>query len=198
MDRPKTNAGKIHLVETHFKEILKILGVAETECTEDTPLRVAKMLVNEVCKNVDTKTLESLKSQMKLFPNETQPHKNMVMVGKIAYTSWCLHHFLPFSGYMNIGYVPDGHVLGLSKFPRAVEHFSKKPQMQEYLVADICDFIFDTAKADYVMVSAVATHACVACRGVESKCETMTYFARQRTESDYLKIFIDLCGFVFE
>ena len=198
MDRPRTNMGKVHLVETHFKEILRILGVAETESTEGTPLRVAKMLVNEVCRNADPRTLEHLKSRMKLFPNETQPHKNMVMVRKIAYTSWCGHHFLPFTGHMNIGYVPDGNVLGLSKFPRVVEHFSKKPQMQEYLVTDICDFIFDTAEADYVIVSASATHACVACRGVESKCETMTYFARQGTETDYLKTFIDLCGFVFE
>ena len=198
MDRPKTNIGKIHLVETHFKEIFKILGVRETECTEDTPLRVAKMLVNEVCKNVDPNTLESLKSQMKLFPNETQPHKNMVMVRKIAFTGWCAHHMLPFSGYMNVGYVPDGQVLGLSKFPRVVEHFCKMPQMQEYIVMDVCDFIFDTAKADYVMVSAVATHACVACRGVESPCEAVTYFERYRCSDAYYRgTFCDLGGFTF-
>ena len=198
MDRPKTNMGKIHLVETRFKEILKILGMAETENTKETPLRVAKMLVNEVCKNADPESLERLKSQMKLFPNETQPHKNMVMVRKIAYVSWCLHHFLPFGGYMNIGYVPDGKVLGLSKFPRVVEHFCKMPQMQEYLVMDICDFIFDIVGARYVMVSARAAHACVACRGIESNCEAVTYFDRHReAEANYWGTFHALGGFDF-
>ena len=197
MERPKTDAGKVHLIEIHFKEIMKILGVEEDECTEGTPLRVAKMLVNEVCRNADTKTLVQLKTRMKCFPNETQPHGNVVMVRKIAFTSWCSHHFLPFGGYMNIGYVPDALLLGLSKFPRVVKHFSKKPQMQEYLVADVCDFIYDTVRAGYVVVSAVATHACVACRGVENPCEAVTYFERRRGETSYLGTFRDMGGFSF-
>ena len=199
MDRPRTNKDKIHLVETHFIEILKILGIDETENTAGTPLRISKMLVNEVCKNIDPASLQHLKNQMKYFPNETQPYKNMVMVKKIAYNSWCVHHFLPFSGYMNIGYVPDEKVLGLSKFPRVVEHFSKMPQLQEYLVVDICDFIFDVTKAGYVMASSVAVHACVACRGIENACETVAYFDRHKNrDADYHAMFNNLGGFNFE
>ena len=200
MDKPKASDKKTRLVEARLREVLEILGIAESDSTRDTPARVARMLVDEVCGSAGPDALERLKSRMARFPNENRPHGSMVVVRKIAFSSWCAHHLLPFSGTVNIGYVPGEWLLGLSKFPRAVRHFSKMPQLQEYLVSDICDFIYGLTEACCVIVSATATHSCVACRGAESSCETVTCFERHRdTElaGERRKAFRDLGGFSF-
>ena len=190
-------AEKLRLVEGHVQGIMGALGIERTESTEGTPLRVARLLVDEVCKNVAPESAEELKAQMRLFPSEGCG--KMVVVKKIPFSSWCEHHLLPFGGWMNIGYVPNGKILGLSKFPRVAAHFSKKPQMQERLVMEICDFIYGITGADYVVAASSATHTCVACRGAQSPCETVSHYDRGGRElpDSHIKTFADLGGFAF-
>ena len=194
---------KENIIKTHIKEILNILGVPKNENTKDTPQRIAKSWLNEICKNINPQTLEHLKSQMKYFPNEAYPHKNMVMIKNITFNSGCSHHFLPFSGFINIGYIPNKKILGLSKFPRIADYFSKKPQIQEYLVKDICEFIYNITQSEYVIVSSIATHACVACRGIESNCKTITFFEKgnntnANNNNNAQNMFNTLGGFAFK
>ena len=66
-------------------------------------------------------------------------YKGIVTLTNIDFYSLCEHHMIPFFGKVHIGYVPNGKVLGLSKFARIVEVFSKRLQTQENLTKQIAD-----------------------------------------------------------
>ena len=98
---------------------------------------------------------------------EDKEYNDLVIIRDIPVYSICSHHFVPFAGICHIAYIPENKVLGLSKFPRVVEHFCHRAQIQERLVAQIADFIFDRLKPAGILVTIQAEHMCVAMRGVK-------------------------------
>ena len=50
-----------------------------------------------------------------------------VVMRHVLFHSVCEHHLLPFFGSVNLAYVPNGKVAGLSKLARAVEVAAKRP-----------------------------------------------------------------------
>lgn len=164
---------RIVKISEHIKEISSLLGIEVTPSNQDTPYRVAKMYVREVFENIDN-DLDKLKQQMKLFDNEgtTTP----VTVKDVPFNSMCEHHWLPFMGTVSVSYIPDKKIIGLSKIPRVVKFFSKKPQLQERLTNEIGQFLVELLKPKFLCVSMTATHTCVLCRGAESPAETETEF----------------------
>merc|ERR1712136_674733 len=58
---------------------------------------------------------------------------DVVSVRDMPFHSLCEHHLLPFWGTAHVAYLPRGHVLGLSKFPRLLQAVARRPQMQERL-----------------------------------------------------------------
>ena len=68
-------------------------------------------------------------------------NNGMVVVKDIEFYSTCEHHIMPFHGVAHVGYLPEGHVIGLSKIPRIVDHLpegapnSRKPDFTD------CPFI---------------------------------------------------------
>lgn len=166
---------KVEQIKEHMTEIMNILGIGVNESTKATPLRVAKMYANELFRNRNNNNLAELDSSMKVFPN-VDKIDDLVIVEKIDFHSTCEHHFLPFSGIVNVGYVPSDNIIGLSKIPRVVKYFSKKPQLQERLVKEIAEYLIKLLNPKYIIVEAIATHDCVMCRGIESTCVTSTVF----------------------
>ena len=170
---------KILEVAEHMDEVLKILGVPNTSSTVETGLRIAKTYVNEVFKNINDQNLDELNAKMKLFPNEQKGFREMIVFKKIHFHSMCEHHFMPFEGDMYIAYIPKDSIVGLSKVPRVVEYFSKRPQLQERLVNDVADYLYE--KLDPCLLFVLATdvvHTCVTARGVETYCDVETLATR--------------------
>lgn len=154
---------KIELIEGHFAHIMCILGLdLSDDSLMETPKRVAKMFVTETMWGLDYDA----------FPKCTtvenkMNYDEMVVERNITVQSLCEHHILPIVGKATIAYVPNKKVLGLSKMPRIVEYFSRRPQIQERLTEQIfyaLKYILDT---DNIAVVIDAEHLCVSSRGVE-------------------------------
>ena len=81
----------------------------------------------------------------------------------------CEHHILPFFGRISIGYVPDGHIVGLSKLARIVDVYAHRLQVQERLTGEICSLLTRTLTSKGVIVVCQAGHLCMKMRGVEKQ-----------------------------
>jgi GTP cyclohydrolase I len=98
----------------------------------------------------------------------------MVLVKDIEMYSTCEHHLLPFLGKCHIGYLPNGHVLGLSKIARIVDYFARRLQIQERLTTEVAHCIASITNARGVAVVMEARHLCMMMRGVEKQNSVMT------------------------
>ena len=159
-------------IEGHISAISSLLGFPITESNKDTPHRVAKMYCNELFANRNNLNIEKLNEKMKVFPAE---NNNPVSV-TVPFNSVCEHHWLPFMGNVTVTYIPKNTIIGLSKIPRVVKFFSKKPQLQERLTTEIGEYLISIIDPEYLKVEITATHTCVSIRGIESPCETTTLF----------------------
>lgn len=174
---------KIELIAHHFKKILDILGLnSEDGSLKDTPQRVAKMYVEEVFSGLSIDTFP----EITFFEDEFhQEHKGNTVFVKVGFTSFCEHHFVPFSGFAYIAYIPENQLIGLSKIPRIVRYFAKRPQVQERLTAQIADSLSILLNSENVAVSVSAKHFCVIARGVEDEnSNTITNVLRGKFKSD--------------
>ena len=84
-------------------------------------------------------------------------NREMVLVKDISCYSMCEHHMLPFFGTVNIAYLPDGRVVGLSKLARLTDCFAKRLQIQERLTQQIAEAVEKYCGARGVAVSIEAT-----------------------------------------
>ncbi len=149
------------MVERAVKDFLLAIGEdINREGLKETPQRIAKMC-NEIFAGLD----ESPEKYIKTF--DSNGDNGLVLIKDISIYSVCEHHLMPFYGKASIAYIPNnGKVLGLSKVARIVDHFSKKPQIQERLGEEICDFLFKYLNAKGVVAVIQAEHLCMTMRGV--------------------------------
>jgi GTP cyclohydrolase I len=180
---------KVEEIKAHVDEIMSILEIEKYEGNRETPLRIAKMYTNELFANRNDYNIEDLKATMKYFDN-SESSEEMVIVKDIDVTSMCEHHWLPFIGKADIAYVPDKKLVGLSKIPRAVKFFSKKPQIQERLVKEIGDFLVENIEPKALFIRMDAVHQCMACRGAETGASTETTWRYDRTNQNYYREFL--------
>ena len=153
-----------------YMRVLKEVGALSAEPEfmdlENTPMRVERMLRDELLSSYRPGALKELKRKFTMFPAPTGKKSAMVVEQGIAFSSMCGHHMLPFSGVAHVGYVPRQKVAGLSKIPRAVDFFSNKLQIQERLVVEIADFLVEMLDPVAVIVYMEARHSCMEVRGV--------------------------------
>ncbi len=90
----------------------------------------------------------------------------MIIVKDIEFSSLCAHHLLPFYGKAYVGYIPHLQMVGLSKIPRLVDYYAKRPQTQERMSHQIASYLKKVTEAKGVAVVIEARHTCMACRGV--------------------------------
>ena len=128
----------------------------------ETPVRVARMY-----QELTSGYLAEPEKVFKTF--DSNGFHGFVTVANIDFYSLCEHHLIPFFGKAHIGYVPDGKILGLSKFARLVEIFSHRLQTQENITAQLADTIDLYLRPKGLIVRLEAEHLCVSMRGVRKK-----------------------------
>lgn len=113
--------------------------------------------------------LEGYKEDPSKLLKETRPvegeHSGIVTVRDIHYYSICAHHFLPFFGQVTISYAPGKRIIGLGKFPRLVQAYSRRFHIQEDLVKEIAEEIMSSGYARGALVTATGRHMCMCSRG---------------------------------
>jgi GTP cyclohydrolase I len=143
-----------------IREILSAIGEdPERQGLKDTPARVARMYA-EVFQGLTDDPARHLEKRF------DEDHHELVLVKDIPFDSFCEHHLMPFTGQAHVAYIPNGHVVGLSKIARVVEAIARRPQVQERLTGQIADLLMDKLAPAGVAVVLEATHTCMTVRGV--------------------------------
>jgi GTP cyclohydrolase I len=172
-DFPKPIASDNVRIETIALAVKSILGALgenpNREGLLDTPNRVAKALI--------FLTSGMRKPLSEVIGNALFASQNdeLVVVRNIEFYSLCEHHMLPIIGHVDIGYIPQGRVIGLSKLARIVDLYARRLQIQENMTQQIADAVQQSTGARGVAVQVRAAHMCMAMRGVEKvNSETIT------------------------
>lgn len=159
---------KIQIIERKFKDIMETMGLdLSDDSLAETPLRVAKMFTSELFFGLDWEA----------FPKCTtvankMGYDEMVCERNVTVKSACEHHFIVIDGLATVAYIPNQKVLGLSKIPRIVEYFSRRPQIQERLTEQVYHALEYILETDNIAVVIHANHYCVSHRGVEDDCSS--------------------------
>jgi len=156
-------------VQEKMQEVLQSLCI-DTENdhnTNETAKRVAKMWIRETFggRYIPAPRVTS-------FPN--MGYKSMYTSGPISIRSTCAHHFQNIVGKAWIGIIPNGQVIGLSKFNRIVHHIVERPQIQEEMTTQIADALKEYAHTGHIAVVVKAEHHCMTHRGVREHESDMT------------------------
>lgn len=154
-----------------------------------TPNRVAKSW--EFLCNGYKQDLESIINNA-IF---SEDYDEMVTIKDIDFYSLCEHHLLPFFGKVQVAYIPDGKIIGLSKIPRIIDMFSRRLQVQERMTHQIAGSICQVLNPKGVAVVVEGEHMCMQMRGVEKQnsyatTSSMLGIFRQdpRTRDEFLNI----------
>lgn len=126
----------------------------------ETPRRVAEMY-SDLFSGLGKDPKEVLETVFE------EGHRELVVLKDIPFFSICEHHFLPFFGSADIGYVPSGRVVGASKLARALDILARRPQIQERLTDQLVDSIVESLQPQGVAAVLSAEHLCITLRGVQ-------------------------------
>jgi len=176
-------------VKKQFSSIIDGIGEdIKREGLIKTPERAAKAM-QFLTQGYDQDPVKILKGAM--FKED---YDDMVIIKDIELYSLCEHHMLPFFGKAHVAYIPNGHIVGLSKIPRIVDVFSRRLQVQERLTHDILECINNTLKPQGVAVVIEASHMCMMMRGVQKQNSVTTtsgfrgQFEKIETRNEFLKL----------
>lgn len=158
-----SDADKIKSIQKDVASILHTLGMdLNDDSIKGTPLRVAKMFVKEIFGGLNPNS----KPKLSTFDNNYK-YGEMLVEKNITVYSTCEHHLLPIVGKAHVAYISNGNVIGLSKMNRIVEHFAKRPQVQERLNMQIVQALQEALGTEDVACIIDAKHLCVNSRGIE-------------------------------
>lgn len=168
--------------QSAMKELIKQMLIKIGENPErpgllETPLRVEKMY-KEIFRGYDP----TQRPKISLFKNGSDGVTYDQMITDTGdFYSYCEHHMVPFFGRYWFGYIPDqkGNIIGLSKVARVVDYYSAKLQIQERLVQEIVDDLWDELSKEAVRPIGMGLvmkgeHLCKTMRGVKKKGEMTT------------------------
>jgi GTP cyclohydrolase I len=145
-------------------ELIRALGLdpaAEPELAE-TPDRVVE-LYQEMLAGLEPANHPDLAT----FPHQGQG--DLVIVRDLPFHSLCVHHFVPFFGRALVAYLPGETLVGISGAARLLEHYARRPQLQERLGQQIADHLERLVRPRGVAVVLEARHLCMEMRGIRKR-----------------------------
>ena len=134
-----------------FLDSLKIDWQNDPESI-DTPQRVAKMYVNNILQG-------RFHAKPQLRKIQESKINTLKIIGPITIRSLCMHHYTPFFGSIIIG-ISGQEVLGISKYTKICNWYSKRGQIQEKLGEDILQELKEVHNKSEVGIFIHATHTC--------------------------------------
>ncbi|MDR0407209.1 MAG: GTP cyclohydrolase I FolE [Holosporales bacterium] len=174
-------------IEKSIQDILDVLE-PEAQRLQKTPHRVAQSY-EEFFKGYTQSPEQIVGSALYDSPTE-----EMVLLCDIPFTSHCEHHMIPIIGFIHIGYIPDGKIIGASKLARFVDCFAYRLQLQERLTVEIATVLEQILVPKGVATYAIAEHFCISRRGVKkagTKLITRHFSGMFRTDSSLRAEFLD-------
>ena len=160
-----SDGAKIEAIASKFREIMEIMGLdLSDDSLSGTPHRVAKMYVQEIFAGLNPANHPDVKT----FDN-VYGYDHMLVERNITLNSTCEHHFLPIVGVAHVAYIPEDKVVGLSKLNRIVDHYAKRPQVQERLSRQVLKALQEILGTQNVAVVMDAKHLCVSSRGIQDE-----------------------------
>lgn len=158
-----SDKNKMAKIERNVRAIMETLGMDLTDDSLiETPNRVAKMYVQEIFSGLNYRNFPKCTAV-----DNKMHYDEMVLERNITAISSCEHHLVTIDQKVDIAYIPNNKVLGLSKLNRIAKFFAQRPQIQERYAEQLFHalaFILDT---DNIAVVVKGKHYCVAQRGVE-------------------------------
>ena len=183
------NQESIDQLANSYSTLLTTIGEDITrEGILKTPTRAAKAM-QFLTHGYDLNPADILKSAM--FKDD---YSQMVIVKDIEIYSLCEHHLLPFFGKAHIAYIPNGHIVGLSKIPRVADAFARRLQVQERLTTEILNCIQETLNPLGVAVVIECKHLCMSMRGIQKQNSVTTTsaftgaFENDTTRAEFIRL----------
>ena len=167
MSNDSTLASNYQETIESYRQLIESTGEdLERPGLQDTPMRAAKAFAH-LTQGYHQNLADVVNDAV--FPSS---NRELVLVQNIEFYSLCEHHMLPFHGLAHIGYLPNGQVLGLSKFARIVDVFARRLQIQENLSEQVAQAIMDVTGCRGGAVVMDASHMCMMMRGVNKQHST--------------------------
>ena len=137
-----------------LRDVLVGVGLSCVDETAETPRRIIDLFLDmQEGTRIDIR---------KFFARPlTVKHNEMIIVKDIEFVSMCCHHLWPFLGKVHIAYIPQGKIVGLSKFLSAVRAVSRRPQVQEQMTSELANAIMECLKPLGCKVVVEGTHTCM-------------------------------------
>ena len=154
-------------IEEHIRGILVALGEdPDREGLIETPARVARMY-GEIFAGIQYSNHDIAQMFNKRF--DAPKNAGPVVIRDIEVFSYCEHHMaLMYDMSVNVAYVPNGKVIGLSKIARICDLAAKRLQLQERLGSDIAEIMTEAIGSQDVGVVIAGTHSCMTARGIRN------------------------------
>lgn len=152
-------------VEKGVALILKGLGVDLNDHNyTDTPERYARALYE---------MFNPTETEWATFKEE---FSDFILLRGHQMYSLCPHHLFPVRFNVSLAYIPNGHVLGLSKLARLLHECNRGPLLQEAFTKRAIEKVHEVCKdVRGVACFIQGEHGCLSMRGVKSDADFVTY-----------------------
>jgi len=166
------DSAKQSRIAAHIEFILNELGLTPKRDIHlaETPARIARFLDLFLSPG-----LEVAPPIISAMDNE-DGLREMIVLRSIHFYSLCAHHFLPFFGHIDIGYLPGRKLIGIGSLNRIVEYFARRPQIQERFSEQIASYLDEVLRPRGTIVRCQARHLCLELpiySGQETRLETI-------------------------